>query len=48
LYLAICRQKNLPVGIFPCVIRSLPLLVGLGIFAKAKPLAHWVSEKLDL
>jgi len=47
LYLLICRQKNLPVEIFSCVLRSLPLLAGLGILVKAKSIAQWVSEKLD-
>jgi type IV secretory pathway protease TraF len=48
LYLVVCRQKNLPVGVFPCVIRSVPLLLGSVVLVKSKALANWVSEKLDL
>jgi len=48
LYLVICRQKNLPVGVLACVIRSLPLLLGSVVLVKSKSLANWVSDKLDL
>jgi len=48
LYLVICRHNQTPVKAFPCLIKSLPLLIGLVVLIKAKALAQWVSEKLDL
>jgi hypothetical protein len=48
LYVAVCRHKNLPVAIFPCAAKSIPLFAGLIMLMKAKSIAAWISEKLDL
>ena len=48
LYLAICHHKAEPVGIVPCVLKSLPFLVGVIVLLKARALAEWISDKLDL
>ncbi len=48
LYLAICRHNNVPMKIIPLTIKSLPMLAGLVMLMKAKPIAQWVAEKLDL
>jgi hypothetical protein len=48
LYLLICHNKNVPVEIVPCVIKSLPLLAGVVVLVKARTLAEWLSDKLDL
>jgi len=48
LYWVVCHHANTPVEIGPCIIKSLPLLAGLVVLTKARPLAEWVSDKLDL
>ena len=48
LHVVICRQKDLPVEVFPCLIKSIPLLVGVVVLAKSRSIAGWISEKLDL
>jgi hypothetical protein len=48
LYLAICRHNNVPVQVLPCLVKFIPLLAGLVMLVKAKALAAWLSEKLDL
>ena len=48
LYLAVCHHKKLPVEIFPCVIKSIPLVIGLVMLVKARALAEWIADKLDL
>ena len=48
LYFAICHHKNEPVEIIPCVIKSLPFLAGLVVLIKARSLAEWISDRLDL
>jgi hypothetical protein len=47
LYLAVCKHKNVPVEVLPCLCRSLPLLVGVGLLIKARTLAEWISNFLD-
>ena len=48
LYVVLCRHQGLPIEILPCVTRSLPFLGGLVILIKARSIAAWVAEKLDL
>ncbi len=48
LYLAICHHKNEPVEIIPCVLKSLPFVAGVVVLIKARSLAEWLSDKLDL
>lgn len=48
LYWVIRQHNQQPVAIVPCLIKSLPLLIGLIILLKAKALAAWLSDKLDL
>jgi hypothetical protein len=48
LYWIICHHDSKPMEIFPCLVKSLPLLAGVAMLIKAKPLAEWVSDKLDL
>jgi hypothetical protein len=38
----------LPIEILPCVTRCLPFLGGLVMLIKARAIAAWVAEKLDL
>ena len=48
LYVLICRHNNVPVSVVPCIIKSIPLVVGVVVLVKARAIAEWVSEKLDL
>ena len=48
LYWVVCHHKNLPVEIFPCVVKSLPFFAGVVMLFKSRALAEWVSDKLDL
>ena len=48
LYVVICRHNGTPVQTIPCVIKSTPMIAGLVMLVRAKPLAAWVSDKLDL
>jgi len=48
LYLAVSHHKNQPVEVIPCVVKSLPFIVGAVMLIKSKSLAEWLSDKLDL
>ena len=48
LYIVLCHHQELPVEIMPCVTRLLPFLGGLVMLIKARAIAVWVAEKLDL
>ncbi len=47
LYWVVSSSHNQPVEIFPCVLKSVPAVVGLVILIKAKAIAEWISNKLD-
>lgn len=48
LYWAVCRHNQQPAQLVPCLVRLLPLFLGLIALIKAKSLAAWLSDKLDL
>ncbi len=48
LYWVICNHHNVPLETFPCLLKSLPFVAGVGVFIKARALAEWLSDKLDL
>lgn len=48
LYWVICSHNHKPVEVLTCILKALPLLVGVIFLIKAKSLAEWVSDKLDL
>jgi hypothetical protein len=37
-----------PIKIFPYLLRSVPALLGVVILIKAKSIAEWISDKLEL
>jgi hypothetical protein len=47
LYLVVSSAHHAPPEIFPCVLKSIPFLLGVVILIKSKALAAWVSEKLE-
>jgi hypothetical protein len=48
LYWVICQHNHVDMKITVCVVKSLPLLAGLVVLVKARALAEWVADKLDL
>jgi uncharacterized membrane protein SirB2 len=50
LYLAKCFQPKHPshIKIFPLAVDSIPFVAGVVILIKAKAVAGWISEKLDM
>ena len=48
LYLVVCHQKNAQVEILPCAVKTLPFLAGVVMLFKARALAEWLSDRLDL
>lgn len=50
LYWAECRYAKppLPVHVGPVFVRLIPSLIGFAGLIKARAIASWVSEKLDL
>ena len=48
LYLVICHHKNVPVEIVPCIVKALPFLIGVVMLFKARALAEWLLDRLDL
>ena len=47
LYWVVSDHNQTPMKIFPCLVRGLPLLIGIAILIKSKALAEWVSDLLD-
>ncbi len=48
LYVTLCHHNNVPVEIIPCVTKSLPAVAGVVMLVKARAIAEWLSDKLDL
>jgi hypothetical protein len=48
MYVAVQHQKTLPVEIIPCCTRSVPLIIGIAMLIKARAIAEWVADTLDL
>ena len=47
LYWVIAQHNHVPFGIFPCILKSIPAIVGVVMLIKAKAIAEWISNKLD-
>ena len=47
LYWAVCQHNHTAMKVLPCLLRSLPLLAGVVVLAKARALAEWISNILD-
>jgi hypothetical protein len=47
LYWAIAQHNHTALEIFPCVLKSIPAVLGVIILIKAKAVAEWISNKLD-
>ena len=47
LYWIVSQHYNTPMKIFPCILKSIPALLGVVGLIKSKAIAQWVSDKLD-
>jgi hypothetical protein len=47
LYWVVSQHNQTPMQIFPCVLKSIPFLLGMAALIKARALAQWVSDKLE-
>ena len=47
LYWAVSSSQHAPMETFPCVLKSIPAVLGVVILIKAKAVAEWISNKLD-
>ncbi|HEX3855720.1 MAG TPA: hypothetical protein VHY30_00305 [Verrucomicrobiae bacterium] len=47
LYWVIAHHNRTALEIFPCVLKSIPCVLGIIMLIRAKALAQWISDKLD-
>lgn len=47
LYWVVSSSHHTPIETFPCVLKSIPAVLGIVILIKAKAVAEWISNKLD-
>jgi hypothetical protein len=47
LYWVIAQHNRTAIEIFPCILKSIPALLGIVALVKSKALAQWISDKLD-
>jgi hypothetical protein len=47
LYWVVSSSHHTSLKIFPCLLKSIPLVLGVVILIKSKSLAQWVSDKLE-
>jgi hypothetical protein len=47
LYWVIAQHNRTPMEIFPCLLKSIPCVLGIVILIKARAVAEWISNKLD-
>jgi hypothetical protein len=47
LYVVLCRHKNVPVEMLPCILKSISAVLGVACLVKSKAIAGWISGKLD-
>lgn len=50
LYWARCAfaKPPVPVELAPCLLRTIPALLGFAVLIKARAIAEWISNTLDL
>ena len=48
-YVARCLEPAhpQPVRPFPIVLNSIPVLVGLGVWIKSRPIAQWIADQFE-
>jgi hypothetical protein len=47
LYWVVAQHNHTEMTILPCMLKSIPAVVGLVLLAKATAVAEWISDKMD-
>jgi hypothetical protein len=47
LYWVIAQHNHTAIQTFPCILKSIPAVLGIAMLIKAKAVAEWISNKLD-
>jgi hypothetical protein len=47
LYWVVAQHNHTEMTIFPCVLKSIPAVIGLALLLKARAVAQWISDKMD-
>ena len=47
LYWVVSQHNHTKMTIFPCVLKSIPAVIGVILLIKAQAVAEWISGKLD-
>jgi hypothetical protein len=47
LYWVLSQHNHAAMETFPCVLKSIPFVLGVALLIKAKAVAQWISNKLD-
>ena len=47
LYWVVSQHNHTEMTILPCLLKSIPAVVGIVLLVKAKAVAEWISNKLD-
>ena len=47
LYWVVAQHNQTEMAIFPCVLKSIPAVIGLVLLVKARAVAQWISDKMD-
>jgi len=49
LYVTRCYEpgSTVPVRVLPIVLNSIPFVIGIGVWIRAKAIARWVADKFE-
>ena len=47
LYWVVTQHSHTEMTIFPCLLKSIPAVIGVILLVKAKAVAEWISDKMD-
>lgn len=47
LYWVVSSAHHAPMAAWPCVLKSIPAMLGIVVLIKARAIAEWISNKLD-
>jgi len=47
LYWVVAQHNHTGMTIFPCLLKSIPAVIGVILLVKARAVAEWISDKMD-
>lgn len=47
LYWVVAQHNHTEMTIFPCLLKSIPAVIGVILLVKARAVAEWISDKMD-